>query len=146
MSYTKYPFPDTVSEKIKEKYGPAAPFRDRELIREWVEDIFVRNGNDKLLELNTTVERAEKRGDKWVLTLRQEEPGKNYWWQEEFDALVVASGHYNIPWIPQIPGLLEYDAKYPGRILHSKHFRNAEDFKGKVRLSYLIYSVLNHER
>ncbi|OCK84329.1 FAD/NAD(P)-binding domain-containing protein [Lepidopterella palustris CBS 459.81] len=131
MSYTQYPFPDTLSERIREKYGPGAPFRDRELVREWIEDIFVRNGNDKLIELNTTVERAEKRDGKWVLTLRKDGPGKNHWWQEKFDALVVASGHYNIPWIPQIPGLFEYDARFEGRVLHSKHFRDATKFKGK---------------
>jgi len=132
MSYTRYPFPDSINESLREKYGERSPFRGRELIREWVEDIFVRNNQDKLLELNTTVERAEKIDDKWVLTLRREGPGKDYWWQEEFDALVVASGHYNIPWIPHVPGLLEYEARFPGRVLHSKHFRDAKKFKGKV--------------
>jgi cation diffusion facilitator CzcD-associated flavoprotein CzcO len=133
MSYTQYPFPTTVSEKLLEKYGPGGPFRDREVIREWVEDIFVKNGHHKLVELNTTVEHAEKKDGKWVLTLRKEGPYKDLWWQEIFDAIVVASGHYNIPWIPQIPGILEYEAKFPGRVLHSKHFRDASKFKGKVR-------------
>jgi cation diffusion facilitator CzcD-associated flavoprotein CzcO len=133
MSYTQYPFPDTLSDHLVKRYGPGAPFRDRELIREWVESIFIRNGNEKLIELNTTVEHAQKKDGKWVLTLRREGPDKNYWWQETFDALVVASGHYNIPWIPQIPGILEYDVKFPGRVLHSKHFRDATKFKGKVR-------------
>lgn len=132
MSYPKYPFPATVSDGLVKKYGPGSPFRDREVVREWVEDIFVRNGHDKLVELNTTVERAEKKDGKWVLTLRKDGPGKNYWWQETFDAVVVASGHYNVPWIPKIPGLVEYDAKFPGRILHSKHFRDPTKFKGKV--------------
>jgi cation diffusion facilitator CzcD-associated flavoprotein CzcO len=132
MSYTRYPFPETVSPKLREKYGPVSPYRDREIVREWVEDVFVRNGHDKLLELNTTVERAEKKDGKWLLTLRKEEPVKNWWWQERFDALVVASGHYNLPWIPKISGILEYDARFPGRLLHSKHFRNAKSYKGKA--------------
>ena len=132
MSYTRHPFPDTLSDRLVDKYGPESPFREREIIREWVEDIFVRAGNDKLVELSTTVERAEKIHGKWVLTLRKEGSGKNHWWQESFDALVVASGHYNIPWIPDIPGLREYDEKYPGRLLHSKHFRDATRFEGKV--------------
>lgn len=115
-------------------YGTGAPFRDRETTRGWVEDIFVKNGNDKFLELGTTVERAVKEGDEWVLTLRKEGPGKDYWWREWFDALVVATGHYNIPWFPDIPGLVEYDERFPGRIMHSKHFRSAHKFKGKVRM------------
>jgi cation diffusion facilitator CzcD-associated flavoprotein CzcO len=129
MSYVQYPFPAKISPELREKYGPDSPYIDRELVREWVEDIFVRNGHDKRLELNTTVEKAEKKDGKWVLTLRKEEAAKNYWWQESFDALVVASGHYNLPWFPKIPGLLEYNAKFPGRILHSKHFRDARKYK-----------------
>jgi len=132
MSYTQEPFPDTLSERILEHYGPDAPFRHRELIREWVEGIFVRGGHDKLLELSTTVERAEKVGGEWVLTLRKEKAGKNHWWQERFDALVVATGHYNVPWFPEIPGLLEYDERFPGRILHSKHFRGGEKLRSKA--------------
>lgn len=132
MSYTQEPFPDTLSPRTVEKYGPGAPFRHRETIREWVEGIFTRNGNDKLLELNTTVERAVKIDGEWALTLRKETPGKDYWWEERFDALVVASGHYNVPWLPDIPGLVEYDARFPGRIVHSKHFRGPEQYRGKV--------------
>ncbi|KAJ9157943.1 FAD/NAD(P)-binding domain-containing protein [Pleurostoma richardsiae] len=144
MSYTQEPFPDTLSERILEHYGPDAPFRHRELIREWVEGIFVRGGHDKLLELSTTVERAEKVGGEWVLTLRKEKAGKNHWWQERFDALVVATGHYNVPWFPEIPGLLEYDGRFPGRILHSKHFRGGEKLRSK-RVVIVGGSVSSHE-
>jgi hypothetical protein len=132
MGFTQYPFPETTHEGLRTKFGAGSTFRERELVRKWVEDIFVQNGNDKLLELSTTVERAEKKDGKWVLTLRKDGPGTNYWWQETFDALVVASGHYNVPWIPKVEGLLEYDAKFPGRVLHSKHFRDAKKFTGKV--------------
>jgi hypothetical protein len=74
MRYTRYPFPNSINKSIEEKYGANAPFRDCEVIREWVEDIFVRNGNNKFLELNTTVELVEKKHGKWVLTLRKELP------------------------------------------------------------------------
>ncbi|KAH6686480.1 thiol-specific monooxygenase [Plectosphaerella plurivora] len=144
MSFTQEPFPDKLSERTLEKYGPGAPFRHREVIREWIEGIFTRNGNDKLLELNTTVERAVKSDGEWVLTLRKETPGKDFWWEERFDALVVASGHYNVPWLPDIPGLVEYDARFPGRIVHSKHFRGPEQYKGK-RVIILGGSVSSHE-
>ncbi|KAI0840051.1 FAD/NAD(P)-binding domain-containing protein [Hypoxylon sp. FL0890] len=131
MSYTQEPFPDKLSPRILAEYGPGALFRHHTVIREWIEGIFARGGNEKLLELNTTVERAEKVGGEWVLTLRKEMLGRNYWWTETFDALVVATGHYNVPWFPSILGLVEYDQKFPGRIQHSKHFRNSKKFKGK---------------
>ncbi|TDZ24363.1 Thiol-specific monooxygenase [Colletotrichum orbiculare MAFF 240422] len=131
MSFTTEPFPDTLTDRIREKYGDDSPFRGRGHIREWVENIFVRNGHEKLLDLSTTVELAEKKGSEWILTLRKELPGKDQWWQETFDAVVVATGHYNIPWIPDIPGIREYDERFPGRVVHSKHFRGADRFKGK---------------
>lgn len=132
MSYTRYPFPDMTTERLRQTYGEFGPYRHREVIRDWVERIFKNNHYDGLVELSTTVERAEKCGTKWILTLRKELPGKNCWYQEEYDALVIATGHYSIPWIPKTPGLIEYDARFPGRIMHSKHFRDPKKFKNKV--------------
>ena len=134
MSYTQEPFPDALSEHTLREYGQGAPFRHHAAIRQWVEDIFLRGGHEKLLELSTTVERAEKIDGEWVLTLRKETPSKNLWWQERFDALVVSTGHYNVPWLPDIPGLAEYDRRFPGRIVHSKHFRGPAAFKNKVAI------------
>ncbi|KAI1391001.1 FAD/NAD(P)-binding domain-containing protein [Hypoxylon trugodes] len=144
MSYTQEPFPNKLSPRTLAEHGPGAPFRHHTVIREWIEGIFSRGGHEKLLELNTTVERAEKIGSEWVLTLRKESSGRNYWWRETFDALVVATGHYNVPWFPNIPGLLEYDEKFPGRIQHSKHFRNSSKFKGK-RIVVVGGSISAHE-
>ncbi|KAI1841006.1 hypothetical protein JX266_012787 [Neoarthrinium moseri] len=144
MSFSKEPFPDTLSEHTLSEYGRGAPFRHHTTIRDWVEGIFGRNGYDKLVGLNTTVERAEKIGGEWVLTLRKEKQGRNYWWREHFDGLVVATGHYNVPWFPQIDGLLDWDTKFPGSIVHSKHFRGPERFKGK-RVIVVGASVSSHE-
>lgn len=133
MTFTQEPFPDTLSETSISRYGPQSPFRHREVIREWIESIFTRGGNEGVVELSTTVERAVKNEDgEWVLTLRKESPARDHWWEEKFDSLVVASGHYNVPWLPNVPGMIEYEKRFPGRIIHSKHFRDASDFKGKV--------------
>ncbi len=71
MSYSQEPFPRTHSERILKEYGPGAPMRHREVVREWVEGLFARHAHRELLELNTTVERAVKTDGKWVLTLRK---------------------------------------------------------------------------
>lgn len=133
MAFTQEPFPDELSQRTLAEYGAGAPMRHHSVIREWVERIFSRGGLEGLLELNTTVERVEKVGGEWVLTLRKESGGRNYWWREEFDAVVVSTGHYHVPWFPDIPGLFEYEEKFPGSIVHSKHFRTASQFKDKVR-------------
>lgn len=142
MSYTQEPFPTDLSERALAEYGPHAPYRHHTAIRGWIENIFSRVGYENFLELNTTVEKVEKVQAEWVLTLRKESSARNYWWRESFDAVVVASGHYNVPWIPEIPGLVDFEQKYPGTILHSKHYRDPSKFKGKVGSSYTITTTL----
>lgn len=132
MSFSTHPFPNILSSRTLSEYGSKAPFRHHTVIRDWVEGIFKSNGHEKLLELSTTVESAVKTGGEWILTLRKEVNGRNYWWREKFDALVVATGHYNIPWFPEIDGLLDWEQKFPGSVVHSKHFRGPKRFEGKV--------------
>ncbi|KAM0216974.1 hypothetical protein ACHAQD_007693 [Fusarium lateritium] len=133
MAFTQEPIPEIVPKEVPPQYGPIPVFRHREVIRSWVGDILAKNQNNKSIEFNTSVELAEKVGDEWILTLRKELPktNSNYWWQERFDALIVASGHYHLPSIPDIPGLIEYDKRFPGRIKHTKHYDTADEFKGK---------------
>ena len=57
----------------------------------------------------------------------------DYWWSEEYDAVVVASGHYAVPFIPVIPGLKEFAARYPGSVEHTKYYRGPEKYRGKVK-------------
>lgn len=142
MAFTQEPIPTVVSESTRAQYGPNAPFRHREVIRSWVEGIFdaghAAGRHRARIAFGTYVERAEKRGAEWVLTLRVDatdatHDGKkvNKWWQETFDAVVVASGHFSLPYLPPIAGLAEYDDAFPGRIRHSKHFRTVDDFANK---------------
>ncbi|KAJ5107615.1 dimethylaniline monooxygenase [Penicillium angulare] len=133
MCFTQEPIAQELSNQTLKVHGPDSPFRHREVINKWVEDIFERGDYRQLVELETTVELAEKRGDEWTLTLRKPDPAnnKNYWWQESFDALVVATGHYYVPYIPDIPVILEYNRKFPGRIQHSKHYSGPETFRNK---------------
>ncbi|KAM0274385.1 hypothetical protein ACHAQH_007887 [Verticillium albo-atrum] len=51
--------------------------------------------------------------------------------RSKFDAVMVASGHYNDPFIPDIKGLAEYNAAHPGAISHSKFYRNQLQYEGK---------------
>jgi trimethylamine monooxygenase len=44
-----------------------------------------------------------------------------------FDHVIVASGHYTIPNMPDFEGL----PNFPGRVLHSHDFRGADEFVGK---------------
>lgn len=47
----------------------------------------------------------------------------------QYDAVVVANGHYTVPSVPHIEGLRQWNEAYPGRIIHSKAYRKPEDYK-----------------
>jgi cation diffusion facilitator CzcD-associated flavoprotein CzcO len=48
-----------------------------------------------------------------------------------YDAVVVASGHFTVPYIPNIPGIQAWDASYSGSISHSKFYDSPEPFQRK---------------
>lgn len=50
---------------------------------------------------------------------------------EEFDAVIVANGHFIVPYIPNMPQIKEWTKLHPGRISHSKYYRRPEEFEGK---------------
>ncbi|KAJ6617506.1 hypothetical protein B0H10DRAFT_2032715 [Mycena sp. CBHHK59/15] len=98
------------------------------------------NSNDESPDIsyNTRVELVEKRYDDgqergWTLTLKRLErigphSSKATWWTENFDAVVVATGRYNAPNIPGIPGLAAWARKLPGSVIHSRQYRHPQPF------------------
>lgn len=48
-----------------------------------------------------------------------------------YDALVVASGHYSVAFIPEVPGIEAFNSAYPEIISHSKTYRSPASFRGK---------------
>lgn len=48
-----------------------------------------------------------------------------------YDAVVVANGHFTVPYIPDIKGIAKWNEQYPGVISHSKTYRTPTLFKNK---------------
>ncbi|KAI9370149.1 hypothetical protein BJX61DRAFT_544908 [Aspergillus egyptiacus] len=135
MEYSVEKIPAIRSDWSIGLHGSDTPFRHHRVICQYIEDLLNRNGYQDLVEYNTTVERAEKdpQTGSWVLTLRRAggAAGLDYWWTETFDALVVASGHYHVPYVPAIPGLKEFTERYPGCVEHAKQYRGPKKYQGK---------------
>jgi lysine/ornithine N-monooxygenase len=133
MSYSEETIADLASELSVSKHGADTPFRHHSVVREYVEALVNRNGYDKLISYNTTVELAEKVGNEWRLVLSKDGDvrGEDEWWEERFDAIIVASGHFNVPYIPSTEGLADLERAHPGIVKHSKMFRGRESFRGK---------------
>lgn len=50
---------------------------------------------------------------------------------QEFDAVVVASGHYHTAKIPNTPGLADWKREWPDRVNHSKGYRSPKEYQGR---------------
>ncbi|KAL1859634.1 hypothetical protein Daus18300_009499 [Diaporthe australafricana] len=126
--------PGERSEWSVSRHGAATPFRHWQVLRRYIAGLWGRDGYAGLVCYNTAVERAVKvdGGREWEVTLRREgDGGVDEWWVERFDAVVVASGHFNVPWIPAVEGLEEFESSRPGSVLHSKMYRGRDGFRGK---------------
>jgi cation diffusion facilitator CzcD-associated flavoprotein CzcO len=92
-------------------YGPFVPHH---VPKQYIENYFSAHKLDtpSTLSLNTTVEDlslihssskadTKDRKESWKLTLRKYDVLKkvDVWWEEQFDAVVLANGHYAVPFV-----------------------------------------------
>jgi len=144
MEFTTEPFPKSGSSISIAKYGPDTPFRHNIKVKEWIQNIYKGKQQDDFIEFNTSVELVEKniQTGKWDVILRKFGAGRHdddddelklddYIWKESFDAIIVATGRYDVPFVPYVEGLQQfYDT--PGKIvIHTKGYRTKEQFKDK---------------
>jgi len=135
MSFSQEPIPAVKSEWTVQAHGEDTPFRKWDVVQEYIAGLLNRNGYEKLVQFNTTVElvRKNSKTKEWTVVLRRPIPETDldYWWEEKFDAVVIASGHYEVPYIPHHDGLKEFEAAYPGTVEHSKSWRGPNKYAGK---------------
>ncbi|KAJ9142393.1 Thiol-specific monooxygenase [Pleurostoma richardsiae] len=131
MEFSQEPFPEDKTSRSVALHGQDTPFRHWSVVRRYIQGLVKRNGYQDLISYETTVERVEKVDNQWRLTLRKAGKESDYWWVEWFDAVVVASGHYSVPYVPPIEGLEQFEKSRPGSVLHSKHYRGRDYFGGK---------------
>ncbi|KAI8086753.1 putative FAD dependent oxidoreductase [Halteromyces radiatus] len=101
---------------------------------------------DALTEFDTSLEKLTELPDQcgWkVLTKKsvlttvhghKRQVVKTSWKEEVFDSVVLATGHYHAPFVPDIPGLVEWKKRYPEAIIHSKQYRTPKEYEGKTIL------------
>ncbi|KAH8813506.1 FAD/NAD(P)-binding domain-containing protein [Flagelloscypha sp. PMI_526] len=99
--------------------------------------------NNPSISYNTRVESVTKRFNSitgehhgWRLLLRKfvktnEGTYEESWWEEHFDAVVVATGRFNVPYIPPIPGLEDWQKRFPERVQHARQYRRPEPYEGR---------------
>jgi len=124
--------PKSVMDLSDHKFSSESPlFPSRETVREfWVD--YSQNIRHHI-RLGTQVQDIcldqELGRDRWTLKVKDLITGH----QQEawYDAVVVANGHFNVPYIPDIPGIEAWNSTYPGAIAHSRDYKSPEAYRGK---------------
>lgn len=131
MAYSDYPFSDGTQL-----------FPKHESVRRYLEEYASEVKNlvrfeTQVLDVRPKGHQPSQRGelsDQWMVKSKRlgyDQPEI----EEEFDAVVAASGHYSLPYVPDIDGIREWNELHPGTISHSKFFRKPNNFKDKVSTS-----------
>lgn len=121
-------------EKYRNKERKIYPFLSHKELSRRIDDFSERESLNDYIRFNSRIEKVSKNDKgKWVLTIRykDESTHKEKWYEQQFDAVVVANGHYTVPNIPYIPGLAEFNKNFPGSIIHAKSYRSVDEFKGR---------------
>ncbi|CAK7199125.1 hypothetical protein SEUCBS139899_001797 [Sporothrix eucalyptigena] len=130
MAFTYTPMPVANSAVSERRFGLNNSSRPRHAVLSYLEELA-----KPVLEhivFSTHVEALGKRVDgSWLLTSRRETETEDVWNQEVFDAVIVASGHFNVASVPRIDGLVEAAAAVPTAFEHSKSFRHKESYQDK---------------
>jgi len=123
MSFSDYPFTDRV-------YEDPTNFPRHEEVLKFLNDFANDFGLTELIRFDTEVIRVERVNsgdddDEWVVESRTIEGSGD---QEEFQAVVVCTGHYTEPIVANLPGI----EKWPGKQVHSHNYRVPGPYQNQV--------------
>ena len=120
LEFADYSFDEHVGK-------PIPSFPPRELLRDY---IIGRANNSNVrdwVRFNHAVRDVQFSNATGQFTVRATDLVDNVDIEEIFDYVVVATGHFSVPNIPQFEGI----DQFPGRVIHGHDFRDAVEFAGQ---------------
>ena len=113
---------------FEEHFGkPIASYPPREVLWDYIKGRVEQAQVRSWIRVNTPVRMVTYDEGTGTFTVTAHDLDNNTVTVEEFDYVVVASGHFSTPNVPYFEGI----EKFPGRVLHAHDFRDALEFKGK---------------
>jgi len=110
---------------FEEHFGkPIASYPPREVLFDYIQGRVEKAGIRDWIKFSTIVRDVRMNGKKFDVTARDETTDTES--IETFDHVIVASGHFSVPNVPEYPGFDQFN----GRILHAHDFRDAREFEG----------------
>ncbi|TXK71233.1 NAD(P)-binding domain-containing protein [Mesonia sp. HuA40] len=106
---------------------PISSYPPRPVLFDYIEGRIKKSNAKKYIRFNTTARWVDydETSQKFTLVLDNLKENKTY--SEEFDYLVVASGHFSTPNMPYFKGIEDF----PGGVMHAHDFRGADQFKNQ---------------
>ena len=106
---------------------PIASYPPREVLFDYIQGRVIKaNVRDKI-RFSTAVRNVEFNEERDTFTITAHNLTDDQSYTEEFDYVVVASGHFSTPNVPHYEGFSHFN----GRILHAHDFRDALEFEGQ---------------
>ena len=113
---------------FEEHFGkPIASYPPREVLFDYIAGRVKKAGVRDMIRFNSPVQRVSYDESSGQFEVVVKDNSKDEQYTEQFDYVVVATGHFSTPNVPEFEG---FD-KFKGRVLHAHDFRDAEEFRGK---------------
>jgi len=118
---------------FEEHFGRTiASYPPREVLFDYIIGRVEKAGVRKQIRFRTTIREVYYSVKSGRFTLTAHNLVDDMVYSEEFDNVVVASGHFTTPNVPSFDGIETFN----GRVLHAHDFRDALEFKGKKSLAH----------
>lgn len=118
LEFADYSFEEHFGKQI-------ASYPPRAVLFDYIEGRVKKAGVRDWIRFETAVRWVEKTGDTFRVTVCNLPEDHTY--TEEFDHVIVCSGHFSTPNVPEFAGF----ESFKGRVLHAHDFRDAMEFVGK---------------
>lgn len=126
--FSYMPFEDKYKDQTRTIY----PFMSQVELCNRIQGFVKSQGLDNYFRFNSRVEQVVKtESGKWRLRVRKVNDDYDEWYEEEFDAVIAAIGHFSVPVYPHIPGLSNFNKNHPGVVSHAKSYRSHDEFVDK---------------
>ena len=113
---------------FEEHFGKAIPsYPPRAVLWDYIKGRVEKAKVRKWVRFSTPVRMVEWDSKKKKFNVTVHDRVKDKMYTEQFDNVVVASGHFSTPQVPEFPGIKTFG----GRVMHAHDFRDALEFKGK---------------
>ncbi len=113
---------------FEEHFGrPIASYAPRAVLRDYIMGRVEKSDVRQYIKFNTSVQWVSYNEETGKFTVTVRDMKCDELSSEEFDHVVVATGHFSTPHVPSFEGV----EKFPGRVLHAHDFRDAREFTGK---------------